>query len=47
MKQLIVTVGLALLGLHIFHMMILDSNSLYHTASDSLTSVKEYYLCTN
>ncbi len=47
MKQLIVVVGLALLGLNIFHMMIMDSNSLYHAASDSLRSIKEYYLCTN
>ena len=47
MKQLIVAVGLALLGLNIFRMMIMDSNSLYHAASDSLRSVKEYYLCKN
>ena len=47
MKQLIVVVGLALLELNIFRMMILDSNSLYHAASDSIRSVKEYYLCTN
>lgn len=47
MKQLIVCVGLALLGLNIFHMMILDSNSLYHAAGDSLKGIKEYYQCTN
>ena len=47
MKQLIVVVGLALLGLNIFRMMIMDSYSIYNAASDSLRSVKEYYLCTN
>ncbi len=47
MKQLIIVVGLALLGLNIFNMMITDRNGLYHAASDSLRSVKEYYLCTN
>ena len=47
MKQLIVTLGLALLGLSIFSMMITDSNSMYNAASDSLRSVKEYYLCMN
>lgn len=47
MKQLIVAVGLALLGLGIFRMMITDSNSLYNAASDSLYHIKEYYLCTN
>ena len=47
MKQLIVVLGLALLGLSIFRMMIIDSNSMYRAASESLRSVKEYYLCTN
>lgn len=47
MKQLIVVVGLALLGLNIFRMMIVDSNGIYNAASDSLRSVKEYYICTN
>ncbi len=47
MKQLIVAVGLALLGLCIFRMMITDSSSMYNIASDSLRSVKEYYICTN
>ena len=46
-KQLIVAVGLALLGLSIFNMMITDRNSLYNAAADSLRSVKEYYICTN
>ena len=47
MKQLIVAVGLALLGLSIFHMMITDNNSMMNAASDSLRSVKEYYSCMN
>lgn len=47
MKQLIVALGLALLGLNIFHMMITDSRSMYNAAAESLISVKEYYQCMN
>lgn len=47
MKQLIVTLGLALLGLNIFNMMMTGSGSLYSTCADSLRNVKEYYICMN
>lgn len=47
MKQLIVALGLALLGLNIFNMMINESDSLYRAAADSLIAVKEEYICTN
>ena len=47
MKQLIVTLGLVLLGLRIFGMMITDENSLYKAASNAISSQKEAYVCTN
>ncbi len=47
MKQLIVTVGLVLLGLAVFRMMVTDSHSLYRTAAEAITQTKEYYECKN
>lgn len=47
MKQLIVVLGLALLGLNIFNMMVSGENSMYRAASDSIRNIKEYYICTN
>ena len=47
MKQFIVCVGLALLGLYIFRMMITDSRSLYKAASSAISQTREYYQCMN
>ena len=47
MKQLIVTLGLALLGLNIFRMMMFGDGSLLNTASRAIEETKEYYVCTN
>ena len=46
MKQLIVTLGLILLGLGIYKMMVTDGNSLYNVTLRTLISMKEAYLCT-
>lgn len=47
MKQLIVTVGLVLLGIAVFNMMVTDSHSLYNTAAEAIKQTKEYYECMN
>ena len=47
MKQLIVTLGLMLLGLRIFGMMITDENSLYKASASAISAQKEAYVCTN
>ncbi len=47
MKQLIVTLGLMLLGIRIFGMMVTDEGSLYRAAADAIASQKEAYVCTN
>lgn len=46
MKQLIITIGLILLGLSIFRMMVTDRNSLYNTSLRMISETKEAYLCT-
>ena len=46
MKQLIVTVGLILLGLGIFRLMVTDSNSLYNASLRAINESREAYLCT-
>ena len=47
MKQLIVALGLALLGLSIFRMMTIGDGSLLGTASRAIEETREYYICTN
>ncbi len=47
MKQLIVTLGLMLLGMRIFGMMITDDNSMYKASLNAISSQKEAYVCTN
>ena len=47
MKQLIVTLGLMLLGIRIFGMMITDEGSLYKASINAIASQKEAYVCTN
>ena len=47
MKQLIVTLGLALLGLNIFRMMMIGDGSLFSAASRAIEETREYYVCTN
>ena len=47
MKQLIVTIGLILLGVRIFGMMVTDQGSLYNASCEALKAVKEAYECTN
>ena len=47
MKQLIVALGLALLGLSIFRMMTIGDGSLLSTASRAIEETREYYICTN
>ena len=46
MKQLIITLGLVLLGLGIFRMMVTDKDSLYHLSVKAISDTKEAYLCT-
>ena len=46
MKQLIITIGLIILGLGIFGMMITDDNSLFKSVVKVLQYEKEAYLCT-
>ena len=46
MKQLIITIGLIILGLGIFGMMITDDNSLFKSVVNVLQYEKEAYLCT-
>ena len=46
MKQLIVTIGLIIMGLGIFRLMITDHDSLYNTSLNALRETKEAYLCT-
>lgn len=45
-KQLIITIGLIILGLGIFRMMITDDNSLLKSVVKVLQYEKEAYLCT-
>ena len=47
MKQLIITLGLLLLGIRIFGMMISDEGSLYKASLGVLQAQKEAYVCTN
>ncbi len=47
MKQLIVTLGLMLLGLRIFGMMITDDGSLYEKTARGIGEMKEAYVCMN
>lgn len=47
MKQLIITLGLIMLGLGIFRMMITGEGSMYQVTREMLLSAKEAYECTN
>ena len=47
MKQLIVTVGLLLLGIQIYSMMMLGPDSLYEVSSEAVNAAKEEYQCMN
>ena len=46
-KQFIVTVGLALLGLMIFRMMITDSHGMYKAVCGVISQTRECYECRN
>ena len=47
MKQLIVTVGLLILGVIIFSMMMTGPDSLYEVSKDAVNAAKEEYQCMN
>lgn len=47
MKQLLITLGLMLLGIRIFGMMITDDDSLYKASVNAISNQKEAYVCTN
>lgn len=47
MKQLIVTVGLLILGIQVFSMMMLGPDSLYEVSREAVNASKEEYQCTN